>query len=165
MNEQVILVNEKDEPIGAMAKLEVHQKGLLHRAFSVFVFNNAGQLLLQCRAANKYHSAMLWSNTCCSHPMPDEDSLDAARRRLKEEMGIDIMLEKKFDFIYRADLDNGLTEHEFDHVYVGTFNGEPHLNPAEASDYKWVTINELKADIKLHPSLYTTWLKIAIKHF
>jgi len=165
MNDHVILVNEKDEHMGTMDKLEAHQKGLLHRAFSVFVFNNAGQLLLQRRATGKYHSANLWSNTCCSHPYPEEYTLDAARRRLKEEMGIDITLEKKFEFVYRAELDNNLIEYEFDHVYVGVFNGEPHINPAEASEFKWLSISELKADILLHPNLYTAWLKIAIDNF
>lgn len=165
MNAHVILVNEKDEPVGSMDKLEVHEKGLLHRAFSVFVFNNAGQLLLQKRANNKYHSANLWANTCCSHPYPQEDTLDAARRRLKEEMGINIDLEKKFDFIYQAKLDNGLTEHEFDHVYVGQYNGQPHLNPAEASEYRWVEIRELKIEIRVQPKEFTEWLKIAIDFF
>jgi isopentenyl-diphosphate delta-isomerase len=165
MKDHVILVNEKDEPLGSMDKLEVHQKGLLHRAFSVFVFNDAGQLLLQRRANNKYHSANLWTNTCCSHPYLQENTLDAARRRLKEEMGIDIDLEKKFDFIYQAKLDNGLTEHEFDHVYVGHYNGHPTLNPAEASEYRWVEIRELKIEIKLQPEEFTEWLKIAIDFF
>jgi len=165
MNDHVILVNEKDEPIGSMDKLEVHQKGLLHRAFSVFVFNDAGQLLLQRRASDKYHSANLWTNTCCSHPYPQENTLDAARRRLKEEMGIDIDLKKKFDFIYRAKLDNDLTEHEFDHVYVGRYNEQPTLNHAEASEYRWVGIRELKNEIKLQPEEFTEWLKIAIDLF
>ena len=165
MNAHVILVNEKDEPVGSMDKLEVHEKGLLHRAFSVFVFNNAGQLLLQKRANNKYHSANLWANTCCSHPYPQENTLDAARRRLKEEMGINIDLEKKFDFIYQAKLDNGLTEHEFDHVYVGQYNGQPHLNLTEASEYRWIGIRELKIEIRVQPKEFTEWLKIAIDFF
>src|ERR1700722_13516455 len=165
MNDHVILVNEKDEHIGTMDKLEAHQKGLLHRAFSVFVFNDAGQLLLQRRASDKYHSANLWTNTCCSHPYPEEYTLDAAKRRLKEEMGIDIDLEKKFEFIYRAELDNGLIEHEFDYVYTGLYNGQPHLNPAEASEYKWIGIGDLKTEIKVHPELFTEWLKIAIDSF
>jgi len=122
-------------------------------------------LLLQRRANNKYHSANLWTNTCCSHPYLQENTLDAARRRLKEEMGIDIDLEKKFDFIYQAKLDNGLTEHEFDHVYVGHYNGHPTLNPAEASEYRWVEIRELKIEIKLQPEEFTEWLKIAIDFF
>jgi isopentenyl-diphosphate delta-isomerase len=165
MKDHVILVNEKDEPIGSMDKLEVHQKGLLHRAFSVFVFNDAGQLLLQRRANNKYHSAKLWTNTCCSHPYPQENTLDAAKRRLKEEMGIDIDLEKRFDFIYQAKLDNGLTEHEFDHVFIGRYNGQPNLNLSEASEYRWVGIRELKNEIKLQPEEFTEWLKIAIDLF
>lgn len=165
MNDQVILVNEKDEPIGSMNKLAVHQKGLLHRAFSVFVFNPAGKLLLQRRAGEKYHSANLWTNTCCSHPYPEEDTLAAAKRRLKEEMGIEIELEKKFDFIYRATLENGLIEHEFDHVYIGHYNGQPQINPQEVSEYRWVALKELKNEIALSPHQFTEWLKIAIHSF
>ena len=165
MNELVILVNEKDEPIGSMDKLEVHQKGLLHRAFSVFVFNDAGQLLLQRRANNKYHSAKLWTNTCCSHPYPQENTLDAAKRRLKEEMGIETNLEKKFDFIYRAQLDNNLIEHELDHVFIGQYNDSPILNKNEASEYNWVSISKLKYEIKQYPQKYSEWLKIAIHSF
>lgn len=165
MDDQVILVNEKDEPMGIMDKLEAHQKGLLHRAFSIFIFNNAGQLLLQRRAKDKYHSPGLWTNTCCSHPKPEESTLDAAKRRLKEEMGIETSLEKKFDFIYRAQLDNDLIEYEFDHVYTGQFNSNPILNLNEVSEYRWVSIHELKNEIEQHPEEYSEWLKIAIGSF
>lgn len=159
------MVNEKDEPMGIMDKLEAHQKGLLHRAFSIFIFNNAGQLLLQRRAKDKYHSPGLWTNTCCSHPRPEESTLDAAKRRLKEEMGIETSLEKKFDFIYRAQLDNDLIEYEFDHVYTGQFNSNPILNLNEVSEYRWVSIHELKNEIEQHPEEYSEWLKIAIGSF
>lgn len=165
MDDQVILVNEKDEPMGIMDKLEAHQKGLLHRAFSIFIFNNAGQLLLQRRAKDKYHSPGLWTNTCCSHPRPEESTLDAAKRRLKEEMGIETSLEKKFDFIYRAQLDNDLIEYEFDHVYTGQFNSNPILNLNEVLEYRWVSIHELKNEIEQHPEEYSEWLKIAIGSF
>jgi isopentenyl-diphosphate delta-isomerase len=165
MNDRVILVDETDRVIGDMDKLEVHQKGLLHRAFSTFVFNDDGQLLLQRRAKEKYHSANLWANTCCSHPQPHESTLEAAERRLKQEMGIEINLEKKFDFIYRVKLDNNLIEYEFDHVYVGQYNQQPLLNPEEASDYSWISIQDLKDEIKLYPEKYTAWLKIAIHSF
>ena len=165
MNDRVILVDTKDQPVGDMDKLEVHKKGLLHRAFSTFIFNDNGQLLLQRRAKEKYHSANLWTNTCCSHPRPGEPTLEAAKRRLKEEMGIETDLEKKFDFIYHAQLDNNLIEYEFDHVYIGQYNYPPLLNPNEASDYRWISIDELKGEINLYPGRYTEWLKIAINSF
>ena len=165
INDLVILVDEKDQPIGDMDKLEVHQKGLLHRAFSTFIFNDNRQLLLQRRAKEKYHSADLWTNTCCSHPRPGESTLEAAKHRLKEEMGIETGLEKKFDFIYQARLDNDLIEYEFDHVYTGHYNDQPLLNLEEASDYKWISIHELKSEIDRYPEKYTEWLKIAITSF
>lgn len=161
--EQVILVDENDKPIGTMGKLEVHQKGLLHRAFSVFIFNDKGELLLQKRASTKYHSPGLWTNTCCSHPSPGEETLTAANRRLKEEMGMDTILIHKTSFIYRTEFDNGLTEHEFDHVYVGNYNENPVLNEDEAEDYKWVNLTDLKEDIKNSPQSFTSWFKIAVE--
>lgn len=161
--EQVILVDEKDDPIGTMGKLEVHQQGLLHRAFSVFIFNDKGQLLLQKRAAHKYHSGGLWTNTCCSHPSPGEETLKAANRRLKEEMGIDTILIHKTSFIYKTAFDNGLTEHEFDHVFIGNYNENPVLNEDEAEDHKWMSLNELKENIKKTPDIFTSWFKIAIE--
>ncbi len=162
MNERIVLVNETDRSIGEMDKLEVHQKGLLHRAFSIFLFDDQGKLLLQKRAAGKYHSANLWSNTCCSHPRPEEDTLQAAVRRLKEEMGIETALEKKFDLIYRVQLDNNLMEYEYDHIYTGRSNQTPLLNREEVSDYRWVTIQELRAEIKSDPVNFTEWLKILL---
>ncbi len=165
MNERVILVDKNDQPIGDMDKLEVHQKGLLHRAFSIFIFNDKRQLLLQRRAKEKYHSAELWTNTCCSHPRPGESNLEAAKRRLKEEMGIETDLKRKFGFIYQARLGNNLLEYEYDHVYVGQYNSEPLLNPEEASDYRWVSIRRLKEQIIIYPGKFTEWLKIAIHSF
>ncbi|MEI9946718.1 MAG: isopentenyl-diphosphate Delta-isomerase [Chitinophagaceae bacterium] len=134
MEEQVIVVNEADEPIGVAGKMEAHRKGILHRAFSIFIFNSKGEMLLQQRALNKYHSGSLWTNACCSHPKPEEDTTVAAERRLKEEMGFDTPIEKVFDFVYRAEFENGLTEHEFDHVYAGEYNGEINFNKEEVMD-------------------------------
>ena len=165
INDRVILVDENDQAIGDMDKIEVHQKGLLHRAFSIFIFNDKKQLLLQRRAKEKYHSANLWTNTCCSHPKPGECTLDAAKRRLKEEMGIATELTKFFDFIYQARVEDDLIEYEFDHVFIGQYNRQPLLNPEEASDYKWISIDELKADLERFPGKYTEWLKIAINSF
>jgi len=142
--ENVILVDEKDNQVGLMPKLEAHQKGLLHRAFSVFIFNSDYELLLQKRASSKYHSGGLWTNTCCSHPRDGEDILDAANRRLHEEMGIKTNLRKVFDFIYKADLDNNLTENEFDHVFYGVYNDDPVLNREEADDFMWIDMETLK---------------------
>ena len=134
--EKVILVNNNDTPIGLMEKMEAHEKALLHRAFSVFVFNKNDELMLQQRALSKYHSPGLWTNTCCSHPRVDEPVIDAGRRRLMEEMGFDCEIEKIFDFIYKAELDQGLTEHEFDHVLFGRYNENPEINPKEVKRWK-----------------------------
>jgi isopentenyl-diphosphate delta-isomerase len=160
MNDQVVLVNENDDQIGLMPKLEVHQKGMLHRAFSVFIFNSKGELLLQQRAFGKYHSEGLWSNTCCSHPLPDEDTSDAAIRRLREEMGISAPLNFLYSFIYNAELDNGLTEHELDHIFWGISNDLPVINTAEVVDYKYLLMHDLQKDILANPDNYTEWLKI-----
>ena len=157
----VILVDERDMPIGTMEKLEVHKKALLHRAFSIFVFNGKGEMLLHKRAANKYHSAGLWTNACCSHPRPGEDTLSAARNRLQEEMGISICLEKVFDFTYKAVFDNGLTEYEFDHVFVGEYDGAISPDKEEVSDYCFKTIDDIKDSMQTHPQKYTEWFKIA----
>lgn len=159
--EQVILVNEQDEETGWMEKIEAHRKALLHRAFSVFVFNSKNELMLQQRALAKYHTPGLWTNTCCSHPRPSELTDDAAHRRLMEEMGISCKLEKAFDFVYKAGFENGLTEHEFDHVFFGRYEGNPSINPDEVNDWKWIGLDELKKDIHDHPSKYTIWFKIA----
>ncbi len=165
MKEQVILVNEADEPQGLMEKMEAHEKGLLHRAFSVFVINNKNQLLLQQRALSKYHSGGLWTNTCCSHPRDGESNLEAAHRRLVEEMGFDCQLEKLTDFIYRAELDKGLTEHEFDHVFIGHWDGTPEVNPEEVESYKWMDVEEVERDIADNPDKYTAWFKIIYQEF
>jgi isopentenyl-diphosphate delta-isomerase len=157
---EVILVNEFDEPIGVLEKLEAHQKGLLHRAFSIFVFNDSNELMLQRRAFDKYHSGGLWTNTCCSHPAPKETVEEACHRRLKEEMGFDTELEFVTSFIYKAELDQQLTEHEFDHVYIGKYQDSPVINESEVSEWKFVNLAELEADIKKNPDHYTVWFKI-----
>ena len=163
--ENVILVDEKDNQVGLMPKLEAHQKGLLHRAFSVFIFNSDYKLLLQKRASSKYHSGGLWTNTCCSHPRDGEDTADAANRRLYEEMGIKTSLRKVYEFIYRAELDNNLIENEFDHVFYGIYNDDPILNTDEADDFKWIDMETLKNDIDNNPDQYTVWFKIAFDYF
>lgn len=157
------MVNELDEPIGVMEKLEAHQKGLLHRAFSVFIFNTGGQMLLQRRALGKYHSAGLWTNTCCSHPRPGETTLQAAQRRLMEEMGLSTTLNYKTSFIYKAPFDNGLIEHEYDHVFTGISDTAPEINPNEVDSYKWVAVSDLKKEIAAQPDRFTVWFKIAIE--
>ncbi len=165
MSENVILVDEQDKEIGLMEKMEAHRKGLLHRAFSVFVMNKAGELMMQQRAHDKYHSGGLWTNTCCSHPRQGEAVDDACRRRLMEEMGFECSVKKLFHFIYRADLDQGLTEHEFDHLYIGHYDDEPHFNPEEVADWKWMTIEEVQRDLLVHPEKYTEWFKIIFERF
>jgi isopentenyl-diphosphate delta-isomerase len=156
----VILVNEKDEPTGTIGKLEAHQRGLLHRAFSVFLFDTKGRMLLQQRAAGKYHGGGLWSNTCCSHPFPGEAIGDAARRRLQEELGINTAVEPVFAFTYRAEVENGLIEHEFDHVFAGTWEGDFALNPEEVAAVRYVTANELEEELKMHPEHFTQWFRL-----
>ena len=163
--EKVILVDENDNQVGLMPKLEAHQKGLLHRAFSIFIFNSKYELLLQKRASSKYHSGGLWTNTCCSHPREGEDILDAANRRLIEEMGIETSLRKVHEFIYKAELDNDLTEYEFDHVFYGVYNEEPIINKDEADDFKWIDMDSLNEDIKTNGDNYTIWFKIAFEYF
>ena len=158
--EYVILVDEQDQALGLMEKMEAHEKGVLHRAFSVFVFNDKGELMLQQRALDKYHSGGLWTNTCCSHPRDGESVEDAAHRRLQEEMGFDCKLEKKFHFIYKRELDKGLTEHELDHVFFGVYNDAPNINTDEVASYKFVDMRSLKTDMQNNPHLYTEWFKI-----
>jgi len=160
--EMVILVDEFDNELGVMGKMAAHLEGRLHRAISIFLFNDQGQMLLQQRAFSKYHSGGLWSNTCCSHPRQHESVMDAAKRRLFEEMGIQCELEQTFHFIYKVVLDKGLTEHELDHVLVGKFNGEPILNPEEAASWKWIDVDVLVNDIAADPEQYTAWFKIAL---
>lgn len=163
---EVILVNQHDEVIGRMEKLEAHQKGLLHRAFSIFIFNSKNELLLQKRAKGKYHSDDLWTNTCCSHPSPGESIISASNRRLKEEMGMSSELQSAFSFIYNVELDNGLFEHELDHVVIGFGNDDPIINLNEASMFCWKTIDEIIKDIDVNPNNYTSWFKIIIQdHF
>ena len=162
--EQVILVDRSDNEIGLMEKMEAHRKGLLHRAFSVLLFDKEGRLLLQKRSRNKYHSSGLWTNTCCSHPLPGESVEDASRRRLREEMGIDLQPAFSFSFIYEAALDKELREHEYDHVFIGTFDGVPEINHSEVSDWKYAALPWLKKDMELHPERYTAWFKLIIKH-
>jgi isopentenyl-diphosphate delta-isomerase len=163
MEEQVILVDENDNQIGLMPKMEAHEKGVLHRAFSVFTFNKKGELMLQQRAAHKYHSPLLWTNTCCSHQRKGETNLEAGKRRLQEEMGFTAELKEVFSFIYKAPFDNGLTEHELDHVLVGYFDDEPNINKEEVEDYKWMLLEDVKSDIDKNPSIYTEWFKIIFK--
>jgi isopentenyl-diphosphate delta-isomerase len=164
MQEHVILVDELDNAIGTMEKMEAHEKGLLHRAFSVFIFNGKGELLLQQRALTKYHSAGLWTNTCCSHPRPNETVLNAAKRRLTEEMGLTCEVDHKTSFIYKTDFDNGLTEHEFDHVFFGHYDQDPIINPEEVENFVWMDVNKIMNDIEKNPKKYTSWFKIAMKN-
>jgi len=160
---EVQLVNLKDEPVGSMEKLEAHQKGLLHRAISVLIFNSKGEMLLQRRALKKYHSPGLWTNTCCSHPYPFEIPEDAASRRLNEEMNIESKLNFAFKFIYKTEFSNGLIENELDHVFIGYSDETPHLNTDEAVAFRWVTIKDLQRDIEKNPENYTVWFKIIIE--
>lgn len=165
MIEKVILVDENDQPIGLMEKIEAHQKALLHRAFSVFVINSKGEILLQQRALNKYHSPGLWTNTCCSHQREGESNLQAGKRRLQEEMGMQIPLKELFSFIYKAPFDNGLTEHEFDHVLIGYSDDTPKINPTEVADYKWDKPEATRQDMALYPEKYTVWFRIIFEKF
>lgn len=158
---QVILVNESDTALGKMDKMEAHQKGLLHRAFSVFIFNVKGEMLLQQRALTKYHSGGLWTNACCSHPKPGETTAAAAYRRLKEEMGFTTDLKEAFNFIYKTDFDNGLTEHEFDHVFIGNYNNPVTADEQEVKDYRYLAMSDIRASLQTHPHTYTSWFKIA----
>lgn len=162
MEEKVILVDISGQEIGVAEKIQAHREGKLHRAFSVFVFNALGELLLQKRAQSKYHSGGLWSNTCCSHPRPEELTEEAAHRRLKEEVGFDCGLHEIFSFTYKVKCDNDLTEHEFDHVFLGTFEGEPTPSPQEVDEWKWIDLAELRQDVREHPERYTYWLRISL---
>ena len=161
MEQEVILVNEQDEPIGTMEKMEAHKKALLHRAFSVFIFNSKGEMLLQQRATNKYHSGGLWTNACCSHPKPGEDIRLAASRRLKEELGFTTTLTKIFDFIYQSSFENGLTEFEFDHVFIGTYDERISPDQNEVNDYCFKPVEQIQLSLLSHPGKYTGWFHIA----
>ena len=163
MKEKVILVDKNDNELGTMEKQEAHVKGLLHRAFSVFIFNDKNELLLQRRAVKKYHSGGLWTNTCCSHPRQNEKTEDAAERRLLEEMGMRSTLKKQFDFVYKAKLDNNLYEHEFDHVFFGFTNDLPIINPEEVEEYTYKTLEDIGNEMKAIPDKYTEWFKICFR--
>jgi isopentenyl-diphosphate delta-isomerase len=160
MKEFVITVDPNDHPLGMAEKIEAHRKALLHRAFSVFIFNEKNELLLHQRAIRKYHSGGKWTNTCCGHPRPGEDTIKAAQRRLEEEMGFVCPLEYRFTFTYKAALDNELTEHEVDHVFFGFYNGVPQANPDEVMGFKWSKLEELEKEIKVYPGNFTEWFKI-----
>lgn len=160
----VILVDENDNPVGVMEKIEAHKRGgVLHRAFSILVFNDKGQLMLQLRGRKKYHAGGLWTNTTCSHPRPGEATEVAAHRRLKEEMGFDTELKEIGSFIYRADVGNGLTEYEYDHVFVGFYNGLPKPNPEEADGWKWMDFVDVLDDVEKRPDIYTPWFRILLR--
>lgn len=161
MEEVVILVDENDNEIGVMEKLQAHVEAKLHRAFSVFIFNSKGELILQQRALSKYHSPGLWTNTCCSHPRPGEKTIDAAHRRMMEEMGFDCNFNEVFSFVYKAPFTNELTEHEYDHVFIGFSDEIPVLNKEEAAAYRLSSLEELSKEITNHPENYTVWFKIA----
>ena len=161
--ERVILVDDEDVQLGLMPKMEAHRKGILHRAFSVFIFNSSGSLLLQKRSNLKYHSPGLWTNTCCSHQRDGESTVDAAKRRLNEEMGLNVDLKETFSFIYKANLENGLIEHEFDHVLVGFTDFNPKINTNEVEDWKWIDLSFLELDLDKNPNIYTEWFKIIFK--
>ncbi|WP_299149982.1 isopentenyl-diphosphate Delta-isomerase [uncultured Dokdonia sp.] len=163
--ELVILVDENDNKIGLMPKMEAHEKAVLHRAFSVFVFNDKNELMLQQRALHKYHSPGLWTNTCCSHQRDGESNIEAGTRRLQEEMGFTVPLEESISFIYKAPFDNGLTEHELDHILIGHSEQEPVINKDEVAAWKWMDLEKVKQDIASHPELYTAWFKIIFDKF
>jgi len=160
MEEKVILVNENDEQIGLMEKIEAHEKALLHRAFSVFVYNDKNEVMIQQRALSKYHSPGLWTNTCCSHQKEGETNVEAGKRRLMEEMGFQTGLKEVTSFIYKAPFDNGLSEHEYDYILVGHYNDDPKINPDEVASWKWMSLEDIKKDMNNHPEKYTAWFKI-----
>lgn len=163
MDEMLILVNANDELIGHGTKLHVHQKGMMHRAFSILVFDSGNRLLLQKRASRKYHSAGLWSNSCCGHPRQDEDTDAAAHRRLREEMGFDCGLHEVTSLVYRAAVSGDLIEHEYDHIYVGIFDGKPEANPEEVSDWQWLGLPQLRACVATRPGDFTVWFRVLLE--
>ncbi len=163
--EEVILVTPEDQVIGTMPKMEAHEKAVLHRAFSVFVLNGRGQTMLQQRASHKYHSPLLWTNTCCSHQRLGETNIEAGKRRLREEMGFETELQELFSFIYKAPFDNGLTEHELDHVLLGYYSGDPEINPEEVADWKWMGLEDIHEDMAENPDRYTAWFRIIFDRF
>lgn len=159
-NNYVILVDENDNPLGTMEKIEAHEKAKLHRAFSVFIYNSNHELMLQQRALTKYHTPGLWTNTCCSHQKLNESNVEAGKRRLQEEMGFTTDLQETISFIYKAPFENGLTEHEYDYILVGEYNDDPKPNPEEVNDWKWMKLEDIEADIQKNPKDYTEWFKI-----
>ncbi|MCB0824228.1 MAG: isopentenyl-diphosphate Delta-isomerase [Bacteroidales bacterium] len=161
--EFVVLVDPTDQPIGKMEKMEAHEKGVLHRAFSAFVFNHKHELMLQQRAFSKYHSPGLWTNTCCSHPRENEAPIEAAHRRMVEEMGFDCEVEPAFQFTYKADVGQGLTEHEFDHVFIGYSEAEPEINEEEVNSWKYMSMEAIREDMSQNPENYTVWFRIAFE--
>jgi isopentenyl-diphosphate delta-isomerase len=165
MQEMVILVDEHDNEIGLMEKQEAHVKALLHRAFSVMVFNDKGEMLLQQRALSKYHSGGLWTNTCCSHPRQGETTEQAAHRRLQEEMGFDCELTWHQSFIYKAPFDNGLTEHELDHVFIGKYNLNPMVNLTEVHTFQWISLPELNRQLRDEPEKFTVWFRMIMENY
>jgi len=165
MEEKVILVDESDKELGVAEKIKAHVEGRLHRAFSIFIFNSKNELLLQRRAKSKYHCGGLWTNTCCSHPQIGELLKDAVKRRLKEEMGYVCDLKKHFSFMYKATLGKNLYEHEYDHVFVGNYDGSPNLNLDEADEWKWISLDELKKDVLKNTEKYTPWFKIILEKY
>lgn len=165
MKEQVVLVSEKDEILGVMDKMQAHENGILHRAFSVFLFNDKGEMLLQKRAADKYHSPNQWTNAVCSHPRMGETYMEAAQRRLKEELGIETPITYRFNFLYKADVGQNLWEHELDHVFTGNFEGEFKLNEEEVSEVRYISIDELDKEMSTNPENFTEWFKIILKEY
>lgn len=163
MSEQVILVDSRNRETGVMDKAEAHQRGVLHRAISVFIFNSKGEMLIHRRAMHKYHSGGLWTNACCSHPRPGEKAVDSAVRRLKEEMGLSAELKPAFEFIYKADLGNGLYEHEADHVFTGKTDTDPEPDPEEVMEWKWMNVDAIAADMDANPNNYTIWFQLIFK--
>jgi len=163
--EEVILVTPEDQVVGTMPKMEAHEKAVLHRAFSVFVLNDRGETMLQQRAAHKYHSPLLWTNTCCSHQRLGETNIEAGKRRLMEEMGFETELRELFSFIYKAPFDNGLTEHELDHVLLGYYSGTPEINPDEVAAWKWMGLDEIRQELEESPEDYTAWFRIIFNRF
>ncbi len=165
MEEKVVLVTEKDEVLGLMEKMQAHENGILHRAFSVFLYNSKGEMLLQKRAAEKYHSPNQWTNACCSHPRIEETYEQAAKRRIKEELGIDCELEEKFWFIYKADVGQNLWEHELDHVFVGNYEGEFNLNKEEIAEVRYISLENLNIELENNPENFTEWFKIILEEY
>lgn len=165
MEEFVVLVNPEDKVLGLMEKQQAHINGLLHRAFSVFLFNSNGEMLLQKRASGKYHSPLKWTNAVCSHPRNEETYLEGAKRRVKEELGIDVELSEKFNFVYKADVGNGLWEHELDHVFTGTFEGEFYLNKEEVEEVRYISLENLNQEISENPDNFTEWFKIILEEY